>query len=95
LEKFVKHLTWLALLAGAVAVAEPPTESAPITAADTPVVDMAVLEVETGESIESTNSTLAAPLKRITDELDRTLELQLAPPDESPEAEGDYVASLR
>ena len=82
----MKHFTWLAVLASAIAAAEPPAP-----APDAPVVDMAVLELEH----EATADELGAPLKRIAEELDRALELQLAPLDEAPEVDADYVASLR
>ena len=81
----MKHLTWLAVLVSALAAAEPP-------APDAPVVDMAVLEVERDAPADAA---LDAPLKRITEELDRALELQLPPEGEAPEPEADYVASLR
>ena len=82
----MKHFTWLAVLASAMVAAEPPALE------DAPVVDMAVLEIEPGERADTT---LGAPLKRIAEELDRTLQLQLAPLDEPPESDGDYVAALR
>ncbi len=85
LEDIVKHFTWLAVLASAMAAAEPPAQ-------DAPVVDMAVLEVERDAKADDA---LDAPLKRIADELDRALELQLAPEDEAPELEADFVASIR
>ena len=88
----MKHLTWVAVFASALAVAEPSTESAPGAAADVPVVDMAVLELESGERADPT---LGAPLKRVTEELDRALELQLPPRDGRAESESDYVAWLR
>ena len=83
----MKHFTWLAVLASAMAAAEPPAP-----APDAPVVDMAVLELEHDAKADDA---LGAPLKRIADELDRTLELKLAPEDEAPELDADYVASLR
>jgi len=81
----VKHFTWLAVLASAMAAAEPPAQ-------DAPVVDMAVLEVERDATADDA---LGAPLKQISKELDRALELQLAPEDEAPELGADYVASIR
>jgi len=81
----VKHFTWLAMLATALAVAEPP-------APDAPAVDMAVLDAERAATAEAA---LGAPLKQIAEELDRALELQLAPEDEAPAPAADYVASLR
>jgi hypothetical protein len=83
----VKHFTWLAVLASAVVAAEPPAP-----APDAPVVDMAVLELEHDAKAADD---LGAPLKRIAEELDRALELQLAPLDNAPEPDADYVASLR
>tara|TARA_B100000287_G_scaffold305078_1_gene288324 strand:- start:205 stop:462 length:258 start_codon:yes stop_codon:yes gene_type:complete len=85
LENTVKHFTWLAVLASAMAAAEPPAQ-------DAPVVDMAVLEVERDATADDA---LGAPLKQISKELDRALELQLAPEDEAPELGADYVASIR
>jgi len=81
----VKHLTWLAVLASAMAAAEPPAQN-------DPVVDMAVLEVERDAPEDAA---LDAPLKRIAEELDRALELQLAPEDEAPQLDADFVASVR
>ncbi|MHA7815502.1 MAG: hypothetical protein ACX93N_03435 [Pseudohaliea sp.] len=81
----MKHFTWLAVLASALAAAEPPA-----AAPDAPVVDMAVLELE-----PAADDAFGAPLKRIAEELDRALELQLAPKDDAPDPEADYVASLR
>lgn len=83
----MKHFTWLAVLASAMAAAQPPAP-----APDAPVVDMAVLELEHDATA---NEALGAPLKRIAEELDRALELQLAPADEAPAPDADYVASLR
>ena len=87
LEESVKHLTWLAVLASTLAAAEPPA-----AIEDAPVVDMAVLELEHEAAADTA---LGTPLKRIAEELDRALERQLAPMDDAPDPEADYVASLR
>ena len=83
----MKHFTWLAVLTSAMAAAQPPAP-----ARDAPVVDMAVLEIEHDAAAAET---LRAPLKRIADELDRALELQLAPLDNAPGRDADYIAALR
>ncbi|KGE05074.1 hypothetical protein [Pseudohaliea rubra] len=91
----MKHFTWLAVLASAMVAAQPPASARDVpagTMAVTAAVTTAVFGIEHDAAAAEA---LGTPLKRITDELDRALELQLAPQDDAPGLDADYVASLR